>query len=55
MKTIPTIKAAERHPITTVKSTFLGFNSDAIFLDEILAKIGFTFEDGIFQIKIFFY
>lgn len=48
IKTIPTIKATERHPSITIISIFLGFISDAIFSDEIFAKKGFTFADGIF-------
>lgn len=49
IKTNPTIKAAERHPIVTIKSIFQGLNTEFNFLDEILAKKGSTFAKGIFQ------
>ena len=48
IKAIPTIKANERHPIITNKSTFQGLNTESAFFCETLAKKGSTFDDGIF-------
>ena len=48
IKAIPTIKATERHPIITNKSTFQGLNTESAFFGETLAKKGSTFDDGIF-------
>ena len=54
IKTTPTINAAERHPIVTIKSIFQGLNTESNFLDETLAKKGSTFAEGIFQNFYFF-
>ena len=52
MKTIPTIKATERHPIITIKTIF---HVLTFFLDSALVKKGSIFADGIFlNFKILF-